>query len=456
MVGVGATAVIILALAAGIVGVLWQANRAKNEAAKAEQINTFLQEMLSSADPAKNGKDVTVAELLDQAVSRIDNELRTEPALQLSARQTIGETYAALGLYAKAEEQARKALIVAQDVYGGQHPEVAKALGSIAFVSQRTGQYALADSLYAAAVAMYRMTNSRPDRYLAGLLGDWGAMLHSLRDNDRALPLLKEASAMCRVATGAFDMDYARSLSNLGPALQDAHELAAAESAYAEALNIQKKVLGAEHIDVSYTMNNLAFVFIGRGRLDSAGVMFRQSLAIRRKALGLQHPEYAAALSNLAAFLMMQGNLDEAETLSREAYAIFSAAVGSENIGRSAAAFTLGRVNRLRGDPRSAEPLLRESMRIRKNILPSGHPAIAKTQVELGNCLTALKRYPEAELMLNSAYLAFQSSLGDSNSTTRETLQFLKNLYDAWGKKEKAAEYQAKLDKREPLQQFTP
>jgi hypothetical protein len=48
------------------------ARRARNEAAKAEAVNEFLQTMLSSVDPSEmKGRDVTVRQVLDEAAKKV-------------------------------------------------------------------------------------------------------------------------------------------------------------------------------------------------------------------------------------------------------------------------------------------------------------------------------------------------------------------------------------------------
>jgi hypothetical protein len=64
---------------------------------------------------------------------------------------------------------------------------------------------------------------------------------------------------------------------------------------------------------------------------------------------------------------------------------------------------------------------------------------------ELGRSLTMLKRYPEAESALSNAYKSLTLSFGDSSARTQETLRLLKELYIAWGKNEKAKEFETKL-----------
>jgi eukaryotic-like serine/threonine-protein kinase len=444
-IGVGATALVIIALAAGIVAVVWQANRAKREAAKAEQINAFLQDMLSSADPARSGKDVTVAQTLDQAVVRINKELLTQPEIAAAVLHTIGETYVALGLYDKASTQIERALGIRQKVLGTEHEDISTSLHSLAYIAQVTRDFANADSLYRRAIAMHKKVHPDPDKHLAAMMNDWGSLLRDRGESSGALKVLKESAEMHRILFGEDSREYASALITLGPALQDNHELAAAESVYRKALDIRGRSSGDEHVDVGFALNNLAFVLMDKGDLEGAETMFRQSLAIWRKAFGNEHPQVETGLLNLAGTLQKRGELDEAERLLTDALALNKKQTTPDPLRLSSIEHLLGRNMNLKEDPARAEPYLREAIMLRRKLFPPGHYVVALAESELGRSLTMLKRYPEAESTLSNTYKSLSLALGDSSVRTQETLRSLADLYVVWGNKEKASEYEARL-----------
>lgn len=85
-----------------------------------------------------------------------------------------------------------------------------------------------------------------------------------------------------------------------------------------------------------------------------------------------------------------------------------------------------------------------------------------RDEVLLGAALAGQQRYEEAEPLLVTSYASLRDKLGDSCKTsrpgpcvswearpthvTREALERLVELYEAWGKEEKAAEYRALLE----------
>ena len=59
--------------------------------------------VVSAADPAEQGRDVRVREVLDQASQRISGEFDDRPLVEARLRETMAATYRALGLADHAE-----------------------------------------------------------------------------------------------------------------------------------------------------------------------------------------------------------------------------------------------------------------------------------------------------------------------------------------------------------------
>jgi hypothetical protein len=90
------------------------------------------------------------------------------------------------------------------------------------------------------------------------------------------------------------------------------------------------------------------------------------------------------------------------------------------------------------GKAAEGEPYLREALAIRKKVLPQGDFMIPNTASALGECLTAQKRYAEAEPLLIDGYNELKAKLGDQHKRTIEARQRLAKLYDDWDKPDRA------------------
>jgi tetratricopeptide (TPR) repeat protein len=91
-----------------------------------------------------------------------------------------------------------------------------------------------------------------------------------------------------------------------------------------------------------------------------------------------------------------------------------------------------------------AEPLLRECLGLRRAALPGDDRFIAITQNLLGDCLTALGRYADAEPLLLDSYEQLRANPDAPAEQVRQALERIIGLYHAWGKPGRAAEWRAK------------
>ena len=112
-VAVGTVFAIGLAVATAVS--LYQANVARREARRTEQINTFLNDMLGAADPSwynslKNkGASVTLLDVVDEMRDRIGSYFGNDPEVEIRLHRTIGRMYAVLSKHAEARAQLQLA-----------------------------------------------------------------------------------------------------------------------------------------------------------------------------------------------------------------------------------------------------------------------------------------------------------------------------------------------------------
>ena len=103
-------------LAAATAVSLYQANVARREARRAEQINTFLNDMLGAADPSwynslkSKGASVPLLDVVDEMRDRIGSYFGSDPEVEIRLRRTIGRMYAVLSKHAEARAQLQLAL----------------------------------------------------------------------------------------------------------------------------------------------------------------------------------------------------------------------------------------------------------------------------------------------------------------------------------------------------------
>jgi tetratricopeptide (TPR) repeat protein len=440
------TAAILASVAGGFLAVRRQArvaeaerDRARAAAEKAERINAFVRDMLSSADPRQAGRDVTVASVLDAASARVEPELRGQPDVKAAVLSTLGTTYEGLGLFEPAEKRLKAALEARTAVFGPEHVEVARTLNALATVAEDRGDLKEAERLDRQALAMLQRLGAAEGEDAAQVKGDLARVLEGLGDSAGAEALYRETLALERRLGGDRSAGVAATLNNIGVLLGQRGDWTGAEPLHREALDIIRALRGPEHPDVAAGMNSLGAVLDSKGDLAGAEALYRDSLAMRRKLLGPDHPDTTRSMYALAYLLRTKGDPEGAARLCREVLALRGRVLPDEHPMVAATLQVEGLSLMDLGRPREAEPPLRQSLELRRKVLPPGHWLIAASESALGACLAARGRFREAERLLLHGYESLKASRGERHERTVEARQRLVALYEAWNRPDRAA-----------------
>ncbi len=420
--------------------------------------------------------------LFDRAEPLLDESLRIRKALHarddeavVESLTGIGRVLVGKGKYGESEKMLREALAMQRRLKGEGHPDVAGSLRDLARVLEEERKLEEAEALLREALAIHRKALGNGHHDVAADLSSLALVLTDRGRLDEAEKLHREAVAIDRGALGADHPGYATDLSNLALALFHKGELDEAETLFRQSLAINRKALGNEHPSVATGVNDVAVILFSKGKLDEAEPLYREALALHRKALGDEHPAVAQDLNNLALTLHLGGRLDESEALQREALAIDEKALGDSHPTVAIDRNNLAGVLLEKGRPREAEPLFRSALAINSKVLGEHHPAVATNMTHvaetllmqgrpeeavsllnallefpvemlpadhrsragakslLGACLTAQKKYPEAETVLLDAWAA-QTKTGLAGRSPARTHQRILDLYAAWGR----------------------
>lgn len=484
---VGSAVFLILMFLTAFVSTEHARKDADREANKAIAANEFLDSILSSADPTRLNKDVTVKQALDAAAKRLEGgSLADQPEVEATVRVTLGRTYRNLGFADTAKPHLITAMDINRRVLGERHRQTLTSMNELALTLKIQGSLTDAEALYAKTLAAQR-------RYLGGDHSDTLETMHNsagllieMGRLSEAEPLLRQAYETQFRQLGENDKDTLIAANSLAFLLKECGKLDEAEIIYRRTLDLQRDVLGKEHPHTLVTMSNLAWLLTDNRNVDEAELLYRQVFEARQRVLDPDHPWILTSMSSLAALLQRQGKMAEAEDLYREAVRSFRRKLGDphprtitsivglasllDRIGNRVEAEVLyrealelqrkvlpeghpdvaGVMIRLgillfkKGDAASAEPLLRECLSIRRKVLPQGGWLIANTESVLGECLTKLGRFREAEPLLVRSYPVIKAGSKWVEHKER-ALKRIIGLYEAWDKPEEADEYRAML-----------
>ncbi len=438
-----AALLVALSLAGGLVATTWQARRAGRQAARAEaeraraqEVSSFLQGMLSAADSSwnstasKTGPHVTVVELLDQAAKRLSDPGASgglSPEAEAPLRLTLGNGYRALGRYPAARRELEAALRLERRL-PGRHAERAKVLHSLGIVRYLQGDYPPAIARMRESIAEERRLPPAERADLGPFENDVAIVLWREGRLDEAEPLLREAVEATRARFGDAYPAVAIGLGNLGLVRDSRGDLDGAVAYFRRALDAFGRIQGRELPERAFSLLNLGGVRRLQGRFDEARALLDEGLAVCRRTLGAEHPTTALAHSALARLDHDQGRDAEALEEANRALEILRNAVGPDHPDvagaetvRGAALCALGR----RGE---GEATLRHALAIREGLYPPTDPRRAGTEGELGACYLAAHHAEQARPLLEASYRALAAALGEDHPRARRARRRLAAL----------------------------
>lgn len=396
-----ATAVLFLALTAGVIGTslsLVYVERARRETTL---MNEFLNEMLAQADVNNTGRDLTVREMLDRAGERVAADFQNHPDVEAGLRATIGNAYLSLGL-PEAGPHLRRAYELRRTINGDQNQEVIDSLHSLAVFEYVRGNLDDAERLATRALKEQTALTGAIDKRYVNILDDLAVIIRTTGDYARAEPLYREALALNRHLYGPSNPETAKTLNNYAVLLKLMGNLDRAEAMYRECVVIRRSVEGGSNL-LATSLSNLAALLQSKGAYRRAEAIYREALAIQQKNLGSNHPAVAVTQNNLAMLLLSIGRLDEAETLFQQALATDQVALGSQHVQVATILFNLGALNEERGEYAVAMTLYEDAYEIRRKGFSGDHPDVATSLTGLGTASLALGQTDEAEGYLNAS-----------------------------------------------------
>jgi tetratricopeptide (TPR) repeat protein len=233
-------------------------------------------------------------------------------------------------------------------------------------------------------------------------------------------------------------------MNNLANVYWSHGDYAQAEALYSETMEIQRRVLGPEHPDTLLSMGNLAGAYTEDGKYAQAEALFSQTLEISRHVLGPEHTNTLGFLLDYASLCQRQGKYALAEKYAAQVLS-GRRRMKSEDpseIQTAAADLALAYVSQRKFT--ESEPLARWTLRFSEKNQPERWERF-RAESLLGASLAGEKRYAEAEPLLLSGYQGMLARKGQMWAANLRHLdsahEWLVQLYEAWGKPDKAAEW---------------
>jgi tetratricopeptide (TPR) repeat protein len=455
-VAVAAAFLILLSLVGGIIATTWQAQAARHEKAKAEDVKNALVRMLNYSNPIvfspQNNGQKTVKEILDETAKRVENgEFSNRPEIKVEVEQIIAECYYGQGNYALASKYTEEYLDLHRKLYGENDIKTLAASEQRSFMLFAEGKLTESEKDYRKILPLMRNERRKANikaENLADALNNFGALRRTQGDS-------KEAELSFRESLALSSQMPKESLYIIGPTRSTLASTLADQGRFEEALQTAREAV-AEYRqreetgtpNFGFTLTVLGGFLTEKGDYAEADANLHEAEAIFRKLLVPSNLWSGDNLRNQAISYYQQGRYAESLSKVTETLKIYRESFGPYYDNYPTALIINGLILAKTGQPEEGETILREAVKIRTDLLPKGHYWVALANSALGECLTIEKRYNEAEPLLLASYESLKSSQGASNPRTQIALKRLITLYEKWRRLDAASAYRDKLSKR--------
>lgn len=363
----------------------------------AESVTDFLQDMLAEADPAMGGgRDLTVAELLENSAVAIADNPPESPQVEAAVRQSIGRTLALMGKHDLAQPHLDEAVRLMDEVYGPTSFDALKAREYL--VHNLVGAMRIDEAMLImeAAEAKVDLEDERgAEQYARFLYLRASTRKNYTREYDEAEAELREAidimeeldvdPAFVARAEGELAIVFSR---------QGRHE--EAEALLRAAIEDAIEIHGPRSAHVGGMKRNLGVILPNTGKFEESLALLRESVAITRDTHGAEHPATVSAEINYANRLLERGGIAEAGPMLEELLPRMERVVGTDALSFGYANITMSRYLMAVKRPADAIRYVQRGIEILSNTVGPRHEHTATAIFSLCRAQMAACDFAEA------------------------------------------------------------
>jgi len=421
-----------------------QRREAETALAQSEGVTQFLVNMLVTASPDMEGRDVKVRDVLELAVAGVDDRFRDDPLVAARIRAVVGRSFSVLGEPAKAVPHLEFALSTMREELGNKASDTLNTMESLAQAYEYLGRFEDALEISEEYLESAAEQFGSESAYTLDALGTKARTLKSLGRYDEALPLLEAMVGGWRTIEGERGEHTLIAIESLGqyyhdrrlyakakPHLKEAYEgelanrgadhartIAAQYSLGLNQARMRETQLGVETLEDCYqrslpafggdhgfvqaVRSSLAIELAKVGRADEAEPLLMTALDVELKKFGPDNPAVLGRQSSLALFYLRTKRFAEAETLLEKTIAGYEKTLGKEHPRTISAMDMYADVFRESKQLEKAEAAYRKALK-RARVHGDESPAVMALLNDCGLVLVGLEKIDEARDMFQEA-----------------------------------------------------
>lgn len=324
-----------------------------------------------------------------------------------------------------------EALTILRSTLGEKHPRTLNSLSGICHILLKLERFEDAAPYVESSLELHREVlgddhseTILAQRHMASLLARTGKV-------EEAIVRYQEALGASRRVLGESHPESISARIILGSVLETAGRAVEAEPYLQEAVAFSRKHLGETN---SLTLNataNLADLLVKLERYSQAQELYESARVGYASKPGKDSPNAISATMGLGLALKLQGKFDEA--MKMYTAALDGAILTSGERGELSLQIMnrLGELEIAQGKIEDAHTRLRRALAVSREVLGNDHRETWRSRINLGDVLTRLQRFDEAETLLLDA-VSQMKELPSNQELRSKVLQTMMNLYQAW------------------------
>jgi tetratricopeptide (TPR) repeat protein len=352
-------------------------------------------------------------ELHEQALAMFQQLYGGDHPEVAASLNNIAVAMAEQGKHKSALEVLERALAMFERLYEGDHPRVAATMSHLAGeVGTQAGQQERARALYEQALEMFQRLYEGDHPEVARVLNNLAAHLQRQGDNERARALDEQALAMRQRLYEGDRPDIAHNLNNLAGDLRALGDNERARALDEQALAMRQRLYDSDHPLVAMSLHNLAVDLQGLREYERAREFNKQALAMRQRLYDGDHPDVAWSLNNLAIDLSALGEHEQARRFDEQALAMRVRLYKGDHLDVAWSLHNLAIDLSALGEHERAQVFDEQALAMRQRLYDGDHPDVAWSLNNLAIDLSALGEHERAQAVYNEA-LAMRQRLAE-------------------------------------------
>lgn len=394
-----------------------------------EIVVDYMVNAFRSPDPTLDGRTITVAEVLERALDKVNTDLSEQPIVQAKLLDAIGRSFFGLGLPKESSIAFQNALDILRNALGEEHPDTLMSMSNVANSFHNAGQHNNAIELFKLSLKKMKGILGKDHPYTLTTMNNLASVYVSLSRLKEALPLCEETLKQRKAILGKDHPDTLTAMNNLASVYERMDRLKEALSLHEETLERRKAILGKDHPDTLTTMNNLANVYESMGRLKESISLYEETLKGRIAILGEDHPDTLTMMNNIACAYMSVGRLNEAIPLFEDTLKLTKNKLGGNHIHTMDLKNNLAYSYKNAGRLNDAIFLYEEILKQCKAKQDENHPSMIVSMNNLAGAYIKDGRLNEAIPHLERALKLTKANFGDEHSHALTIMNNLASVY---------------------------